>query len=66
MRTQFEGEDLTLLNRYVESVLLRYGDRRWTLLDATEELVETFCGVARGRNDILQHMLGVVEAGDDT
>lgn len=65
MRTQFEGEDLTLLNRYVESVLLRFGDGRWTLIDAAEELVETFSGVSGDRTGLLQHMLGVVEAGDD-
>lgn len=65
MRTNFDGEDLTILNRYVESVLLRFGDSRYSLKDATDELVEAFTGVARNRPDLIEHLLGVVEAGDD-
>jgi len=65
MRTNFDGEDLKVLNRYVESVLLRFGDGRYSLKDANDELVEAFTGVARNRSDLIAHMLGVVEAGDD-
>jgi hypothetical protein len=65
MRTNFDGDDLILLNRYIESVLLRFGDGRYSLLDATQELTQAFTGLARNQPDLLEHMLGVVEAGDD-
>ncbi len=65
MRTNFDGDDLVLLNRYIESVLLRFGDGRYSLSDATQELARAFTGVARNQPDLLEHMLGLVEAGDD-
>jgi len=65
MRTNFDGEDRTILIRYVESVLLRYSDGRYSLQNATEELTQAFTGVARNQPDLLEHMLGLVEAGDD-
>lgn len=65
MRTNFDGDDLILLNRYIESVLLRFGDGRYSLLDATQELAQAFTGLACNQPDLLEHMLGVVEAGDD-
>ena len=61
----FTGDDRVLLDRYIESVLLRFGDSRYDLQDATKELAETFAQVGRGEPGVLAHMLGVVEAGDD-
>ena len=65
MSMTFTGEDRVLLDRYVESVLLRFGDGRYSLQDATQALAETFVHVGRGQSDVLLHMRGVVEAGDD-
>ena len=65
MSMTFTGEDRVLLDRYIESVLLRFGDGRYSLQDATRALAETFAQVGRGEADILMHMRGVIEAGDD-
>ena len=65
MRTNLTAGDRVLLDRYIESVLLRFGDNRINLGSATEELAETFVRVAQGDDKVLDHMRGVVEAGDD-
>ena len=65
MPMTFTGEDRVLLDRYIESVLLRFGDGRYDLQGATRTLAETFTQVGRGEPDVLTHMRGVVEAGDD-
>jgi hypothetical protein len=65
MSMTFTGEDRVLLDRYVESVLLRFNDGRYSLQDATQTLSEIFIQVGRGGPDVLTHMRGVVEAGDD-
>ena len=65
MRTHLTGDDHVLLNRYIESVLLRFGDGRYNLGEATEELAQAFTRVAQGEADVLAHLRGVVEAGDD-
>ncbi len=65
MRTLLTASDRVLLDRYIESVLLRFGDNRLNLASATEELAGAFVRVAQGDDTALDHMLGVVEAGDD-
>jgi hypothetical protein len=65
MHMTFTGEDRVLLDRYIESVLLRFADSRYDLQDATKELAETFVQVGRSEPGVLAHMRGVVEAGDD-
>ena len=65
MRTNLTAGDRVLLDRYIESVLLRFGDNRINLGAATEELAETFVRAAQGDDKVLDHMRGVVEAGDD-
>lgn len=65
MRTNFTGDDRILLDRFIESVLLRFSDGKYNLADATEELAQAFTRVAGGEPDALDHMRGVIEAGDD-
>ena len=65
MRTNLTGEDRVLLDRYIESVLLRFSDGKFNLGETTEELAQAFVRVAHGEPDCLDHMRGVVEAGDD-
>ncbi len=65
MRTNLIDGDRVLLDRYIESVLLRFSDNKVNLGSATEELAQTFVRVAQGEEDVLAHMRGVVEAGDD-
>ena len=65
MRTNLTGDDRVLLNRYIESVLLRFSDGKYNLLETTEELAQAFSRVAQGEPNALEHMRGVVEAGDD-
>ncbi|WP_425997084.1 hypothetical protein [Caulobacter sp. DWR1-3-2b1] len=65
MRNNLIGDDRVLLDRYIESVLLRFSDNKYNLGEATEELARAFIQVAAGEPDWLDHMRGVVEAGDD-
>jgi hypothetical protein len=65
MHMTFTDEDRVLLERYIESVLLRFADERYDLRDATKELAETVVQVGRNASGVLAHMRGVVEAGDD-
>ncbi len=63
MHQNLTGPDRILLDRYIESVLLRFSDGKYNLLEATQELAQTFTQASR--EEMLSHMLGVVEAGDD-
>lgn len=65
MRTNLIDGDRVLLDRYIESVLLRFSDNKVNLGSATAELAEMFVRVAQGEENVLDHMRGVVEAGDD-
>jgi hypothetical protein len=65
MPTNLTDGDRVLLDRYLESVLLRFGDNKINLGSATEELAQSFVRVAQGDETVLDHMRGVVEAGDD-
>lgn len=65
MSMTFTGEDRALLDRYIESVLLRFDDGRYGLQEATRTFAEAFIQVGRGHSEVLTHMRGVVEAGDD-
>ena len=65
MRNSLTSDDRVLLDRYIESVLLRFGDNRYNLGEATQELAAAFVRIADGEPDWLSHMRGVVEAGDD-
>jgi hypothetical protein len=65
MQTQFTGDDRVLLERFIESVLLRFSDGKYSLADATQELGQAFTRVAGREPDVLDHMRGVIEAGDD-
>ncbi|PTS91191.1 MULTISPECIES: hypothetical protein [unclassified Caulobacter] len=65
MQTQFTGEDHVLLERFIQSVLLRFSDGTSSLADATRDLGEAFIRVAGREPDVLDHMRGVIEAGDD-
>lgn len=63
MRTSLTGDERILLDRYIESVLLRFSDGKYNLREATQELAQAFTQASR--EEMLTHMLGVVEAGDD-
>ena len=65
MSIPLSDADYALMNRYFESVLLRFKDGRYDLGVATEELAQTFAQAALGHTDFREQMLGVVEAGDD-
>ena len=65
MHTTFTGDDRTLLDRYVESVLLRFQDGKYNLFDATQEFAQAFAQAAVRSQTLLDHMRGVIEAGDD-
>lgn len=65
MNIILNGPDRALLDRYLESVLLRFSDGKYNLLDATQELALAFTRLANDEPDVLAHMRGVVEAGDD-
>ena len=52
-----------LLDRYIESVLLRFSDGKYSLAEATQELGQAF--TQPERDEFLAHLRGVVEAGDD-
>jgi hypothetical protein len=57
--------DQILMERYFESVLLRFKDGRYDLIVAVEELAQAFNELAKGAADLREHLLGVIEAGDD-
>lgn len=63
MHQNLTGPDRVLLDRYIESVLLRFSDGKYNLREATQELAQAFTQTSR--EEMLTHMLGVVEAGDD-
>lgn len=65
MRTSLTGDERILLDRYIESVLLRFSDGKYSLAEATAELAMAFTQVAQAEPDALGHMRGIVEAGDD-
>ena len=65
MNITLDGSDRVLLDRYLESVLLRFSDGKYNLLEATQELALAFTQSANGMPAVLAHMRGVVEAGDD-
>ena len=64
MNTVLTAADRALLDRYIESVLLRYSDGKYNLLESTNELALAFVNATHGDLD-LSHMRGIVEAGDD-
>ncbi|WP_421933359.1 hypothetical protein [Phenylobacterium sp.] len=63
MHQNLTGPDRVLLDRYIESVLLRFSDGKYNLLEATQELGQAFTQASR--EEFLAHLRGVVEAGDD-
>ena len=65
MHTNLTGDDRVLLDRYIESVLLRFSDGKFNLGETTEELAQAFVRVARADPETIEHMRGFVEAGDD-
>ncbi|MEO6340184.1 MAG: hypothetical protein ABIO39_09120 [Caulobacteraceae bacterium] len=65
MHTIFTGDDRVLLDRYLESVLLRFQDGKYNLFDTTAELAQAFAQTAARSSGLLDHMRGVIEAGDD-
>lgn len=65
MKLDLAGPDRVLLVRYIESVLLRYNDSTYNLREATEDLAEAFAQASRGDPEFLEHVRGVVEAGDE-
>ena len=65
MQTTFTGADRILLDRYIESLLLRFQDGRCSLHEATQELGQAFAQAATRNAGLLDHMRGVIEAGDD-
>ena len=54
-----------LLDRYCESVLIRYGEGAYDLHTARAELVEAFTQLARGEPAFRVHIQAVIEAGDE-
>ena len=64
MHSSLTDADKALMNRYFESVLIRFKDGRYDLATATEELAQTFAQAAQEQN-FREQMLGVTEAGDD-
>jgi len=65
MNIVFSPSDRALLDRYIESVLLRFSDGKLNLLETTEEFAQAFIQLSKGEHDLLSHLRGVVEAGDD-
>ncbi len=65
MRIDLTAADRVLMDRYFESVLLRFRDDKYNLLETTQELALAFTQMANGEPAFRDHMLGVVEAGDD-
>ena len=65
MTVSLGGAERALLDRYIESVLLRFADGKYSLLEATEEFAQTFALSTQGAADFLEHVRGIVEAGDD-
>jgi hypothetical protein len=63
MTHDLAGPDRVLLDRYIESVLLRFSDGKYSLAEATQELGQAFTQTER--DEFLAHLRGVVEAGDD-
>jgi hypothetical protein len=63
MTHNLTGPDRVLLDRYIESVLLRFSDGKYSLAEATQELGQAF--TQPERDEFLAHLRGVVEAGDD-
>ncbi|CAN5371530.1 hypothetical protein JKL49_20760 [Phenylobacterium sp. 20VBR1] len=63
MTHTLDGPDRVLLDRYLESVLLRFSDGKYSLAEATQELAQTF--TQPEREELLAHLRGVIEAGDD-
>ncbi|MES2724034.1 MAG: hypothetical protein V4656_12855 [Pseudomonadota bacterium] len=63
MTHNLTGPDRILLDRYIESVLLRFSDGKYSLAEATQELGQAF--TQPERDEFLAHLRGVVEAGDD-
>lgn len=57
------GSERVLLDRYIESVLLRFADGKHNLQETTQELAQAF--TQPERSAFLDHLRGVVEAGDD-
>ncbi|MDB5458369.1 MAG: hypothetical protein JWO72_110 [Caulobacteraceae bacterium] len=65
MHIDLTHADTVLMDRYFESVLLRFRDGKYNLGEATQELAQAFIQMARGDPGFRDHLLGVVEAGDD-
>ncbi len=63
MTHNLTGPDRILLDRYIESFLLRFSDGKYSLAEATQELGQAF--TQPERDEFLAHLRGVVEAGDD-
>lgn len=63
MHLNLTGPDRVLLDRYIESVLIRFSDGKYNLRDATQELAGAF--TESDRAAFLDHLRGVIEAGDD-
>jgi hypothetical protein len=55
-----------LLDRYCESVLIRYSEGVYDLSTARAELVEAFCVLAKGEPAFRAHLQAVIEAGDES
>ena len=65
MLSHLSAADRALLDRYLESVLLRFKDEKYNLLETTQELAQAFLRAGRGDPTVLDDMRGLVEAGDD-
>jgi hypothetical protein len=65
MQTHLTDADHALMDRYFRSVLIRFKAGTCDLMESTEELAQAFTQMAREEPAFRDHMLGVVEAGDE-
>ncbi|MDB5440657.1 MAG: hypothetical protein JWM33_3084 [Caulobacteraceae bacterium] len=65
MTLDLTGANGDLLERYIESVLLRYSDGKYSLAEATQDLIQSHRRAASGDPGLLADLRGVIEAGDD-
>ena len=65
MASDLPNPDQALLNRYFETVLIRYKDGRYDLQMARLELDRTFALSMRSQSALHDHVQAIVDAGDD-
>ena len=63
--TQLSDDTRQLLERYCECVLIRHAEGGYDLQTARAELVDAFGKLSGGEAAFRDHILAVIEAGDE-